>query len=612
MTATSVIRPARLAWRDEQPFSKDFDDIYHAADGAEEVRRVFTDPSGLPERFRDRRFVIAELGFGTGLNFAVAAQQFLDNGGAGRLHFVSFEQFPLDTADFQRVAASRRNELPLYTWLEQVQPPRLPGWHRRHSDKHRITLSLYYGDAAQGLDDLLGRCQPFDAWFLDGFAPDRNRDMWGEKLLQSIGQLSSPGATVATFTAVGDVRRGLAAAGFSVERLDQQPHKLHSLRGVYQGKPAAPSRSRSATVIGGGLAGAAVAHHLARLDVAVSVLDSGGVPANDLPATVLHPRLRADDSQAAQLRVAAYHYATHVLALDPARPGVLQLPGPNWDEQRRARAIDFWLPTGNWLRPLSPTQASELLGQPCSLPGVHFPAGANLDLASINTGLTDHSNITVQRNAEVTSIDRHGEDWRVVTNTTSTLASDLVLCAGPATNALDVACYLELLPMWGQLELLNLTNAPPLPVLSDGYLAPAGEVHALGATYERAPWSAERASRQNLERFAGWWQLTTGKPPEFRRLGSVRGVRSVTSDRLPIVGTLHNASHHPLPNLHVSTGHGSSGTSFALLAAECVASEIAGEFAPLTKDALAAVSGLRFLERQARRGLKHGARELSD
>ena len=615
MTHTTAMRPAQLAWRGGQPYSRDFEDIYHAADGPEEVRRVFTAPSGLPARFANNPFVIGELGFGTGLNFAVAAQQFLDCGQAGRMHFVSFEKHPLATADFRKAAEARRHELPIYTWLDNVQPPLLPGWHRRHFENGRITLSLYYGDAAGGLDDLIGRCRAFDAWFLDGFAPDRNPDMWGETVFRYIGQLSAPGTTVTTFTAAGHVRRGLTAAGFSVDRLDQRPHKRHTLRGEYRGETAPlPRRASSATVLGGGIAGAAAAHHLARLDVDVLLLDAGPTPANDLPATVLHPRLRADDSRGAQLRVAAFHYATQLLAhhLDPQRPGVLQLPGPNWDEERRNRVIDHWLPTGDWLAPLSPASAGELLGRPCSLPGVHFKTGAHLDIAKVGTQLTDHTNITVNQDAAVTRVVRHEQGWLLDTKSDSCVANNLIVCAGPATNTLDVACYLELLPMWGQLELITLEGAPRLPVLSDGYLAPAGNGCAVGATYERAPWTPDRAARQNRKRFEGWWTLATGKPPAFRHRGSARGVRSVTSDRLPIIGTLHDADHRALPNIRVSTGHGSSGTSFAMLAADCVASELAGEFAPLTKDALAAVSGLRFLQRQARRGLKHGARAAED
>lgn len=594
---TGPVRPAQLAWRGGQPYAVDFRDVYHAADGAQEVRRVFTEPSGLPGRFSSGSFVIGELGFGTGLNFAVTASQFLESGTGGRLHFVSFELHPLRAADFRRAAVARSGELPIYEALAAALPPLVGGWHRRHFHGGRITLSVFHGDAASGLDDLIGRARPFDAWFLDGFAPDRNPLMWTPAVFESISALSGGGTTIATFTAAGHVRRGLAAAGFSVERLDQRPHKRHTLRGTYHKRGQTPYRARSVTVVGAGIAGAAAARRLAELDVNVTVLEAGTQPANPLPGTVLHPRLRADHSPAARLRLVAYDYARHALAdwLDPERPGVLQLPGPNWGEARMEKAVNHWASTGDWLRALTTAEASELLGRPCQLPGVHFPGGANINLAALCTALTDHPNITVQAGVEVAQLER-GEP--------------VILCAGHTSNQFDASCYLEVLPMWGQLELIQLATPPRLPVLADGYLASSATATVVGATYERGPWDTARASAANLERFVRWWTAAIGSPPDFRATGQVRGVRSVTSDRLPIIGELHDAGHTPLPELRVSTGHGSAGTSFALLGGECVASDLAGEFAPLTRGDLRAVSGLRFLERQARRGVRHGARPL--
>lgn len=204
---------AELSWTGSGvPVSTRFDDPYFSLSGGlEETRHVFLAGNDLPARFRDG-FHVGELGFGTGLNFLAAVQAFRAAGVPGRLHFTSFEAFPMAAEDRHRA-------------LEQF-----PGLPLDALDGAAdVVLSLIEGDARDTLPRWAGRC---DAWFLDGFSPARNPELWGEALLAQVARHTLPGGTAATYTAAGAVRRGLAAAGFTVTRAPGFGRKRHMTRAV--------------------------------------------------------------------------------------------------------------------------------------------------------------------------------------------------------------------------------------------------------------------------------------------------------------------------------------------------------------------------------------------
>jgi len=598
-----LIAPAELAWRGDQPFSRRFEDIYHAADGAAEVHRVFLAPTGFgalcarrAAATPARRVLVGELGFGSGLNFVVAAEACLRTG--CRLHFISFEAAPIGPDDFHGLARRRRAQLPLYHELDENYPPLIRGWHRRVLADGQITLSLFWGDAATGLADIADRQRtPLDIWFLDGFAPDRNPQMWEPTLLQRIASLSAPGTRVGTFTAAGRVRRGLAAAGFEMTRVDQRPHKRESLAGTLSegvGLRSAPRPPDSVRVAGAGLAGASVARHLAEAGVDVAVADPGlnarapqgpYLPASRIDTTVLHSRLLADGSTAAALRCHGFLYAASFLRRfnEVRRTGVLQLPDGTQQIQRLLGIADTYQTSGDWLRVVDAQMAAELTGWPIDTLGLWFPDGGLVDTPALCRALLDHPRITTAAEA----VCSHPS------------ATPLVLACGPACHQFESARYLEIAPVHGQLDLVATARLPAAPMVGNGYLAPTGSLLAAGATYEHRPWHPEQATQRNLAQLGA-------RDYQWRR--RIRGTRSVSSDRLPVAGYLYGPDALPLAGKLVSTGHGSMGTVTSHVAGAVIAAMLTGDFAPLTRDLEAAMSPLRFRERQARRGFRHGAR----
>ena len=208
-----------LDWNGDVPVARRFDDPYFSlADGREETRHVFLAGNGLPERFRDG-FHIAELGFGTGLNLFTALQAWRQAGSAGVLRFTTFERFPMHVDDMARALA-------VYPDLKAIAGPVLEvladrGTHVRTAE---LEISVIVGDARDTLAGWPGRA---DAWFLDGFSPAKNPELWEPGLLAEVARHTAHGGTAATYSAAGHVRRSLEAAGFEVERRAGLGRKRH-------------------------------------------------------------------------------------------------------------------------------------------------------------------------------------------------------------------------------------------------------------------------------------------------------------------------------------------------------------------------------------------------
>ena len=209
-----------VAWRaGDVPVSTRFQDPYYALEnGLAEARHVFLAGNGLPGRFRPG-FRVAELGFGTGLNFLATWAAWEKSGCAGALRFTSFEAYPMTRADMARALAAFPALAP---WTARLLEAWQPDGGRQ--DLGSARLDIVAGDARACLPLWQGAA---DAWYLDGFAPARNPELWGAGLLRAVSDRTAPGGSFATYTAAGAVRRRLAEAGFSVRRLPGYGRKRH-------------------------------------------------------------------------------------------------------------------------------------------------------------------------------------------------------------------------------------------------------------------------------------------------------------------------------------------------------------------------------------------------
>ncbi|PUB14260.1 tRNA (5-methylaminomethyl-2-thiouridine)(34)-methyltransferase MnmD [Yoonia sediminilitoris] len=214
---------AKLDWRDGVPIARAFDDPYFSLDdGLAETTHVFLGGNDLPARFTPG-FHVAELGFGTGLNFLVTWQAWIDAGRPGPLLFTSFEAFPMAGQDMQSALSHFPTLAPLAAKLLAEWTP----------DSGAIALpdgpvlQVIIGDAR---DTVPAWGSKADAWYLDGFSPAKNPKLWESDLLYEVGKHTKPGGTAATYSAAGHVRQSLSDAGFTVERTKGYGRKRHMTR----------------------------------------------------------------------------------------------------------------------------------------------------------------------------------------------------------------------------------------------------------------------------------------------------------------------------------------------------------------------------------------------
>lgn len=600
-----------LDWQDGLPFSARFGDVYFSADsGLEETRHVFLAGNRLAQRFAalaaGESLVVGETGFGTGLNFLCAWQMFEQAAPLGAsLDFFSVEKFPLEDDELRAALAMWPELAPFADALLARWRRRVPGWNRWSFGRVRLTLAL--GDAAEALPQLPDGA--VDAWFLDGFSPAKNPEMWSEAVLAHLARASRPGATLATYTCAGWVRRGLRQAGFAAEKTVGHGRKREMLRG--QTTPRVEEREMrrapsSAVVIGGGLAGCAAAYALAQRGIAVTLVERAAQlasAASGNPRGALHARFGAGDNPVHRFVQAAYGHA--LALLDEVLPadgesragcGLLQLAFSPGEEKRIAKLVAQEWP-GHLLRPVDAAEATALTGMEMAHGGLWFPGGGWVVPSALCARLADHERIALRLGHAAEALTKTGTGWRVAGHDAQgeswvAEADIAVVCCAHAALALEQFAHFPLTPVRGQASLLSATPASRVlraVVCGDGYCTPAAEgVHVAGATHAFGDESLGVRAAEHEDNLA---KLAAHSPALRTALGEVdveklegyAAMRCSAPLAMPLVGEVQ-------AGLYCSLAHGTRGLISAGLAAEIVAALACGQLPPLPLPVLAALA----------------------
>ena len=586
-----MAEPAILDWGpDGAPRSRRFDDVYFSqAGGLAESRAVFLAGCGLPEAWQGRhRFTVGELGFGAGLNILALLELWRRQRPAGgRLHIFSIEAYPLKPADAARALAAWP-ELADLSGALMLRWPTAEGFHRLDFPGLGASLDLAVMEAAEALGAWQGRA---DAWFLDGFAPARNPQMWREEVLELLAARSAPGARVATFTVAGAVRRGLQAAGFAVARRPGFGRKAERLEASWPGPQAdaAAKASLRVCILGAGIAGAALARAFRAERLTPVVIASEAVAASGNPAALVTPRLDAGGGPVARLHAQAFVravalYESEVADAAIAR-GALQLEAAPRDARRFDTLAQSPLFEAGALGRLSAQGAGDRLGERCETGGLWIRDGMVLEpRVVLEAWLAGCPSVA----AEAGAVRRGPDGWEVVGVAGEVLAAADIVCLATGFGARALRHDLPLQAVRGQVSFVASEERPQAAAWG-GYVIPTREGLLFGATHDRERENVQvlgEDHRRNLD------TLAKARPRLAERLGGAplqgrAATRAATPDHAPIAGELE-------PGLWVLSGLGGRGFALAPLLAEHIAALALGAPSPLPAPLAETVAPQRF------------------
>ncbi len=627
---------------DGAPRSTRFNDGYHSTgtdgvSGLARAREVFLDGCGLLDGeaaawANQPAWHILETGFGLGLNFLATWQAWRATPCAPqRLHFSSVEAWPVTADDLRRSAAPFLELVELVEALAQQWRGMLPGVHRLVFEGGRVQLTVHIGHAPDVLPTLDAAV---DSVFLDGFDPADNPDMWSAPLMKAVARLCRPGAQLATWAVERSVCDHLATAGFDIDKAPGTLPPHHRLRARYAPRwpvrsvtraPLSPPREKQlAVVVGGGLAGSAVAHSLAQRGWQVEVLDGAEQPAagaSALPAGMVAPHVSPDDALLSRLTRSGVRLtlqrARELLetGVDWAPTGVLEHRVEGKRGLPRTEAWQAW--GSDWSRTATP-QELEAAHLGTEAPALWHAWAGWIRPAQLVRAQLQHPGIRWRGGCQIAALQRQESGWQLLGANGQVLAEaeHVVLASAWPTLGLLEALDEHALPLhplrgqisWGHMDALPASARallPPFPVnghgaLAHGIMGPDGQPGwFVGSTFDRGATEARIRPEDrlaNLAKLQGLLPpLAQAMAPAFDHARDWSGVRCTLPDRVPAVGPVAPLR---LPGLHVCTGLGARGLTLSVLCGELLAALMHGEPWPTERKLAQALLAERF-ERQS-------------
>jgi tRNA 5-methylaminomethyl-2-thiouridine biosynthesis bifunctional protein len=574
-SAQYYLQTAAVQWQDNTPYSSEFDDIYWSRDtGVAEKSHVFLDTLDLASRWQQLgstdHFIIAELGFGFGLNFLLTVAKWREQNCKGLLHYISIENRPVTRADL----AELKRLLPttLVDDLLAVYPEPVRGQHVAwFSDNIRLTLIL--DDAVTALKSL---GTPVDAWYLDGFTPSKNEAVWNGQVFSRLHTLSKPGACLATYSVSGNVRRGLEGNGFDISRrpgFGKKREMLYAERpGVWQ---PSTSRVRRAAIIGAGLAGAYVYEALQRRGITTTVYSDEPSTSSRIPQMAVYPSLAIAAEQRYLFSLAAFDYAVRDNSF--FHPCGFEIEIADATELRRWQRICEKFPD-SFLHSHGNT--------------VRFPTAGWLSSAELCTRLP-------QRQQRIDAIQANNDSWNLLDADQNTIAETDVVVFANGAQPMPFATPSLINTIPGVCLAIRTRTRVDTVMSGAATLFPSiNGVHTLSGIYDR---EMSEPTRQHTH------TLMDHVEPDAEILRTTMGIRAATRDRLPLAGRMPRweilkntstarASHS---GLFVLNGLGSHGASTARLCAEYVVNLVTGEPAAVSVDMQKALALERFARRDS-------------
>jgi tRNA 5-methylaminomethyl-2-thiouridine biosynthesis bifunctional protein len=657
------LQQADLSWQaDGAPYSAQYGDVYFSRNGGlAETAHVFLEGNSLQQRWLELDqqdhpgvFTIAELGFGTGLNFLSCWRLWQQTGCKRlRLHFISCEKHPMSRQALTRALQQWPELNDVSPALISQYPDHSQGYHRllfmdAIGDQHSpVTLDLYYGDALAMLQQQSSPGAKTDAWFLDGFSPKLNPELWSDDLLQTIAGLCKSGTTLSSYSVTGRVVRALKALDFVVEKRKGFGPKRQMLFARYSPQPELTSippnhfQRKTAIVIGAGLAGASVARSLAQRGVQVTVLDQANSIASGASGNrqaVVQLRLNKQLDTHCQFHIHSYLYALrfyeHISAVanngfEWHGCGVLTLNSAYTHTREAADSTILAETYSHYpavvLEAINASQAQAITGLAIQEDGLWQAAGGWMNPRLCCEACLDHTLIQVETGIHVGSLEQTENGWIVHTDKQTWKADHVIVANSYSARDFEQTALYPVSPLRGQVSHAPANTASATlkqVVCSQRYLAPADAdgQHCIGASYIKNATNTDLSAAEhaeNLEKLGALAELVylNADLP----LAGRAGVRGASQDYTPIAGQVpdtnlpewryggaqhqnsDNKEVNRLPGLYITSGHGSHGTVSCPIIAEHIAALICDEASPLPQAMADVIDPVRFVHRLRRR-----------
>ncbi|OOF50923.1 bifunctional tRNA (5-methylaminomethyl-2-thiouridine)(34)-methyltransferase MnmD/FAD-dependent 5-carboxymethylaminomethyl-2-thiouridine(34) oxidoreductase MnmC [Rodentibacter genomosp. 1] len=640
------------------PVSNQFDDVYFSNyDGLAETDYVFLQGNQLWERWQDHQhthFTIAETGFGTGLNFFTTIQLFREfrkkyvNAPLKRLYFISFEKYPLKPTALQQAHSAYPQFVELSQHLQCYWRSPIKGCQRIHFDE--TTLDLWFGDVKDNLPRLGDYMnEGIDAWFLDGFAPSKNPDMWNENLYNQMYRFTKPNGTFATFTAASAVRKGLEFVGFEVSKRKGFGKKRECLSGQKnQPKPTALSapwylpqsakmEKQDIAIIGGGIASLCTAISLLKRGAKITLYCEDEQPALNASGNkqgAFYPQLSDDNPLTIHFYLHAFSYGKQLLdwamkqgiEFEHEFCGVALCAYNEKSAAKLEKISQLGLPN-EIFEMLDAEALSEKVGLPLSCGGGFIAQGGWLaprQFVQNTFSLLEKCGVKIKTSQKITALSQTEQGWQLINTHHEVIEHEVVILAnGYKITDFSQTEKLPLYPIRGQVSQIptgeNLRKLKSV-LCYDGYLTPVDHAktsHCIGASHIRDNTDrtfSEQEQQENQQKLqqniAQSWTQEVDTSSNLARVG----IRCSVRDLAPMVGNVPNFTQQcenyqnlfnlrrrkqaiqsavNFPNLFLSAALGSRGLTSAPLLGETLASLIYGEPLPLGEEIMQNLSANR-------------------
>lgn len=622
MSHSSKIQTAELDWEMvdgiDLPISKQFGDVYFSKDnGLLETRHVFLNGNDLNERLSQlndyQYFCVGETGFGTGLNILTLWQlwQQIRPNNHSHLHVISVEKFPLRRTDLIRALNAWPELTPLAQKLIAQYPLPIAGCHRLSFPEERFSIDLWLGDA-QDIFPNIPKTQAVNAWFLDGFAPSCNPDMWQENVLNNIVRLSDFGTTFASFSVAGVLKRGLKQHGIQISRPRGFGHKREMLKAIWLDQTSSETHSinsiktviraqndqipqftkqQKIAIIGAGIAGLSTAWAFAQRGHQITIYEQNeplsGASGN--PLALLNPKLCPIEQAHEHLMTLSWQHALNFYARFKAFRAIqveqMALKNPDELLQLAEQYPDQVLTT----------HASDEIRPQTEFPCLTLQQAGAVAPHQLRDEILQHPNIAVKK-AKVSRLNSIGTQTELWQDQHHLATADhvIVCCAKQSAALFDH--YPVLKPIRGQVSWVENIQQPLSLEQAYSYGGYCMQLDSsqliLGASFYPNRDDTEVLLEDHVHNYQLIHSIFPTYAEQLSATDTWQGrasVRAQTLDYFPLVGKIQND-----PSIYTFAGLGSKGFLFAPLCSEILVALVLGELCPVPQSLLSKLDPQRF------------------